>query len=91
MKLCKDCKHFGGGGIIDRLFSPFAQEFAKCHHPLSLKKQGGPPMITGRGAGGFYCSTMRGHDCGVEAKLYEDRDATPRTMIDEYGYRVPVK
>lgn len=76
MKLCKDCKHFGGSTFVNRIISPFAQIFAKCHHPMSIQRNPGSIAVSGRGDGGYYCTTMRNSytECKASAELFEPKE-----------------
>ena len=74
-KICANCKHFMPYKTIDK--------YGKCtRFPLTDNASQMEYLVTGVKTRPdyyyyYYCSTARTYDdmCGIEGKLYEDRDA----------------
>lgn len=72
MKFCKDCK-FITYNTIYKEDSRFRMEYAQCGHPTSIDVK--TDLVSGLTTSTkYYCSTMRSHDCGKDAKLFEERE-----------------
>lgn len=75
LKLCMNCKYMKVG-FFERILT--GKIYALCCNPLLPynKRNHGENLISGKNAGGLYCSIARQDnidECGIEAKFFEEK------------------